>query len=210
MSDQYLILHGFNGTFEVPMTAFQIRDAAIAKAAEFGKPISDGAMLETASEAMARMKQIERAFEKARKEKKAPVDELVKDIQTKAHNFTAPLEKEITRLGELINHFQRQEADRKRQEAAKVDADRIKAEQAAAALKTEMEAAASAGDIGKQMELETAALELPVAPTPIIVAPIKTAHATAREVFDFKVTNWHQSILATPNLWRFEEDAETI
>ena len=103
---------------------------------------------EAAGNIVADLKTLEREVEKARKEIKAPVIELGRQIDAAAEQFTASVKREIARVGPLLVAWdqeqarKRAEAERKaREEAERVERERREAEAAEARRLAEIKAA---------------------------------------------------------------------
>lgn len=148
-----LIVHGVNKIqIAIAPEVFVLREKALANAKLIGK-ITSAPTREMAFESLKEMTAISKAMEAARKKEKSPIDKIVKELQSVCADFQSPMEPEIKRISEEVGAYDlklRQEAeeiDRQRRiELAKLEAEKIKAD----------EAIALAAQSGKAEELQKA------------------------------------------------------
>ncbi|TXH59330.1 MAG: hypothetical protein E6Q97_00105 [Desulfurellales bacterium] len=184
------------------------QDATVAKEAALEssriiKTITNDLEAELASETLREMKGLLNACEKGRKEIKAPVIELGRQIDSTAYAYANDLEAEVYRVARLVGNYhedQRQKAVRE-QLARQAELDRIEKEKREAEEKLRREADAA------------------LVSAPTIEAAVKVAQETEKAVvaIDHAATAQFQSALAVPvaappklagvsvrPLWKFE------
>lgn len=205
-----LALANFSGEVTATPGAIVIRDNALAAAKHFTKPPENEAELVQAVEFIRGSKAIEKAVEDTRKAIKGPVDALAKDIQAKAADFIDGLKAERERIDGYVNHYQKKLLREKEEAQRRAHAEQAEILKRQNEIKAAMETAVETGDIEAEMELETAAMAIPAAPLPVVVAPAKMAGASFRQAFDFEVINWHQLVLAHPDRFRWKADDESL
>lgn len=127
---------------ELSHAAFNARTLALEASGRI-KAISSVADLDSAAEALTRLKSLTRSVEDSRKEVKAPVLEVGKRIDAVAKEYLAPLEAEAKRLSVVVGSYQeaqRRKAEKEREEAARAQAE------AMAELSAKQAEALAAGD----------------------------------------------------------------
>ena len=169
------------------------------------------------ADALRGIKALIKSVEDCRKEVKAPVLKIGKEIDTKANEFSLELAQEANRLQGLLSAFQAvqaqiaQEAERKRQEELrKAEIERQKAE-AEAQRKADEEAAKAGNEQGrleaehrKQQELEAIRKREEAAKATIQsvvpVVPKRAEGMIVKKVKKFRVVDAHALYLARPDL----------
>jgi hypothetical protein len=144
MSDLQITVAGSlpKPTIAIVPAALEARRVALAVSSEC-KEITGVMDLEAAAAALTTIKGLTRSVEDSRKEVKAPVLEVGRNIDAVAKDYLAPLEAESKRLSAMVGTYQeaaRRKAEKEREEAARVQAEAV------AEMQRKQAAAVAAGD----------------------------------------------------------------
>jgi len=153
-------------------------------------------------DAMRALNGMEKEVEKARKEVKAPLIKLGKDLDAKAAEFIAPVETLKAQLAKLATAYElgiekaRKERERQAaEEARKIEEERLRIEKEQARLAAEAEKAAQAGDATKAEELSDTLFALEVqaeeaalsTPSTLAITEDKPQGVSVRTKLDFEI-----------------------
>lgn len=224
---QALELSGFTGpTVAVNQAALTQRDESLASAALImvvGSPEQQSSAVAALQDLRGWCKQVETA----RKELKAPVLNLGRQIDDTADQFCQPVLSEVARINLLVTNYQ--VAERKKAEAAeaarlaelkrieaeriakeKAEFDRTNAELAKAKSEQASEAALKAEEERmRQIEAEAAKAKAQAMAAPV-AAPPKAAGLVTQEVWVHEVMDLHALYAARPDLVTLEPKSREI
>lgn len=186
------------------------RDALVNKAKAYPKAPTSDEEMEAQARCVQECKGLLDSTEDIRVAYKKPADQIGKLIQAKAAAYIGPVEKEQARLKSQIAHYQQKELERKAIEQRRVEAETARIADEQCKLLADLGQAVEAGDFEAELALETKALEIPAAPMPVVVEPVKVAGMYSRSVLEFEVTNWHAFLLAFPQFWEWKTDDEVL
>lgn len=186
------------------------RDTLVKKAKTFPKAPTSDEEMEMQAKCVQECKGLLDNTEDIRVAYKKPADQIGKLIQAKAAAYIGPVEKEQARLKSQIAHYQQKELERKAIEQRRVAVETARIADEQRKLLADLGQAVEAGDFEAELALETKALEIPAAPMPVVVAPVKVAGMSSRQAFDFEVTNWNAFLLAFPQFWEWKADDEML
>ncbi len=208
-----LVLKDFNGVIEITSDAYELKRSALAKA----KPI---ARVETpeqqliAVEALRELKAVRAGMETTRKSVKAPVLQLGREIDEKAHDFMVEIDKQYMRLIGMISHYQKKLAEVKAQEQAKIergqqDAQSLRKSAQELRMQSVLEHKPELLTEAEQLEKKAFDLEMnaEVALVPVIDKP---RGLVVRDRINFQVIDAIIFCQAYPQYFKWNPDTETL
>lgn len=217
MSDQPIVLKDFSGIPEITQTAFSLRTSAL-KAASVVARVETDQQQATAVEALRLLKEIRSGMETSRKAVKAPVLALGRKIDEIAADFLENCSKQEGRLQGMVNHYQRKQLERQREQEAELANEAKRAQELEVTAgemrhkavfetdpikKAELLQKADALEseaINAQMTGELAVSEEASRPKGLVV----------RQRINFQVTDPILFVQAYPKFWKWHDETETL
>jgi hypothetical protein len=185
-------------SIQIVPAAFEARRVALERSGNC-KAITDVVSLEEAANALTVVKSLARSVEDSRKDVKAPVLEVGRQIDAVAKDYLSPLEAEAARLSTLVGTYQeaqRRKAEKAREEEARKQAEAVAEMQRkqAAALAEGDEAAADAARAEAADKIAESQLALEQAEGP------KPTGIVTKTAWKFEVTDIAALYAARPEL----------
>ncbi len=198
-----LVLKDFNGVIEVTPDAYQLKKHALAVARPIHK-VETGEEQLAAVAALRELKEIRHGMEATRKAVKAPVLDLGRRIDATAQDFLEDCYKQEGRIQGLINHYQRKELEKKREEEKKLERE---AEEA----KRLRDRANNTDNPILKAELESAAFDLEMSQEVAVVPGVeKPKGLVVKARINFQVIDPIVFCQAWPDFWKWHADTETL
>jgi len=195
--------------------AFEAKRAALQLARSVTEVV-DASSQEAASAGLATVKNLINQIESARKDVKAPVIEIGKQIDQLSKDFVADLENEARRLSLLVGSFQeveRRKAQLAREEAARKEQDRIWQLQEEERKRTAMETQGRTGSLLPDLDAirDKAAQDVAAIRQEAANAAVTTTEGTGvRKSYKFEVTDINALFKSHPELCVIEPNNAAI
>lgn len=216
-----LVLKEFHGVPEITPDAYELKRTALNEAKQIAR-VETAEQQVVALAALRDVKAVLNGMEQTRKAVKAPVLALGKKIDNLAHGFIADLESQYGRLQGLINHYQKVQLRKQREEEQKIANEQASAaelrqtakelrEEAAKLLQGDggLDGASSLQDQADKLESKAFDLEM-TAEVTILPTVEKPKGLVVRNKINFQVTDAIVFCQAWPQFWKWHPDTETL
>jgi hypothetical protein len=217
MSDQPIVLKDFSGIPEITQTAFQLRTTALKAASQVARVENDLQQV-TAVEALRLLKEIRSGMEASRKAVKAPVLALGRKIDEIAHDFLSQCDKQEGRLQGMVNHYQRKQLERQREqeqelanEAKRASELEVSASEMRHKAVFETDPIKKAELLHKADQLESEAINAQMTgELAVSEEASRPKGLVVRQRINFQVTDPIVFCQAYPKFWKWNNDTETL